>query len=243
MSNPHEDYYRAEVIDVRRLTPNMVRIRFGGEDLRRFSTSGFADERICVFFPLEGERHTPEPVYVDGHLDYSDAPGAPQTRSYTVRGWDAERAELDIDFVVHAGGVAARWAIDARSATGRTQHDRRLVCAAGPNQVAAVAGRHDRPPGARPGHRGAPRGREGARDHRDHRLDDRQTFATAGEVTYEWIHGTGHGLRPSALLGALNAYEMPDGPGYLWLPARRRRRARSASTSGASSAGRPSGSR
>ena len=56
MSKPHEDYYRAEVIEVRRLTPNMVRVRFGGEDLRRFTSSGYADERICVFFPRRGDR-------------------------------------------------------------------------------------------------------------------------------------------------------------------------------------------
>lgn len=218
MSKPHEEYYRAEVVDVRRLTPNMVRVRFGGEDLRRFRSSGFGDERICVFFPLPGQRHTPEPVFVDGQLDYSERPGRPQARSYTVRRWDADNAELEIDFVVHEGGVAAGWATNAGIGDGVG--------------LSATDGWHAPPPGtewqllmadmtALPA-----LGRiveelpAGGRAHVIAEVispDDVQSFETAGEVTYQWIHGTGHGHAPSALLESLKSYEFPEGPGYLWL--------------------------
>jgi NADPH-dependent ferric siderophore reductase len=218
VSNPHEDYYRAEVIDVRRLTPNMVRIRFGGDDLRRFTTSGFADERICVFLPREGQRHTPEPVYVDGHLDYSDARDAPQTRSYTVRRWDAQLAEMEIDFVVHEGGVAARWALDARVGDGvglsttdgwyappaETQWQLLLADMTGLPALGRIVEE-------------LPAGVKAQVIVETIVPDDRQTFESAAEVTYEWIAGTGNGLAPSALLDAVKAYDVPDGPGYLWL--------------------------
>jgi NADPH-dependent ferric siderophore reductase len=206
------------VIGVRRLSPNMVRIRFGGEDLRRFSSSGFGDERIVIFFPLAGQRHTPEPVFVDGQLDYSDSPGRPQTRSYTVRRWIPAQAELEIDFVVHQGGVAAAWAMDA-------QLDDRVG-------LSTTDGWHSPPDGTAwqlllADMTGLPAlGRiveelpTGAKAHaivETIHEDDTQTFETSGDVTYEWVHGTGHGLGPSALLDALKAYEFPAGPGYIWL--------------------------
>jgi NADPH-dependent ferric siderophore reductase len=220
VGKPHEDYYRAEVIDTVRLTPNMVRIRFGGGDVRRFTSSGYADERICVFFPRPGDRHAPHPTYVNGRLDYSDGPGRPPSRSYTVRRWDSRRAEMDIDFVVHDGGVAARWALQAQIGDGvglstadgwygpPTNTAWQLLLA---DMTALPAlGRiiEELPAGARA-----------------HAIvevispDDRQRFQTPGNVTYEWFLGTGHGLGPSALLDAIRAYELPDGPGYIWLAA------------------------
>jgi NADPH-dependent ferric siderophore reductase len=218
VSNPHEDYYRAEVVDARRLTPNMVRIRFGGDDLRRFTTSGFADERICVFFPLEGQRHAPEPAYVDGHLDYSDSPGAPPTRSYTVRRWHAELAEMEIDFVVHDGGVAARWAMDTRvgDGLGLSKTDGWYAPPAGTEWQLLVADMTGLPALGRIVEE-LPAGAKAHVIVETIGPDDRQRFESAAHVTYEWIAGTGNGLRPSALLDAVKAYELPDSPGYLWL--------------------------
>ncbi|GAA3605289.1 siderophore-interacting protein [Microlunatus ginsengisoli] len=220
MSKPHEEYYRAEVVGVRRLTPNMMRIRFGGDDLRRFRTSGFGDERICVFFPRPGDRHTPEPVYVDGRLDYSDGPGRPPSRSYTVRRWDAENAELEIDFVVHEGGVAAGWALSAQlgDGVGLSATDGWYAPPEGTQWQLLLADMTALPALGRiieelPA---------GTRAHAIVEVifpDDAQTFETAGDVTVEWIHGTGHGHAPSALLDALKAYDFPDGPGYIWLAA------------------------
>ena len=47
----YSDYYRADVREVVALTPNMIRIVFGGEDLRRFVSSGDPDERLVVVLP------------------------------------------------------------------------------------------------------------------------------------------------------------------------------------------------
>lgn len=218
MSNPNEEYYHAEVVAVRRLTPNMVRIRFGGEDLRRFTSRGYGDERIVVFFPLPGQQHTPEPEYVDGHLDYSDSPGRPQTRSYTVRRWDPDLAELDIDFVVHEGGVAALWATNARvgDRVGLSATDGWHAPPADTAWQLLLADMTGLPAVGRIVEQ-LPAGMRAHVIVETIAPDDRQTFETAGDVTYEWVHGTGHGLAESALLDAARSYEFPDGPGYLWL--------------------------
>jgi NADPH-dependent ferric siderophore reductase len=220
VSKPHEDYYRAEVIAARRVTPNMVRIRFGGEDLRRFTSSGYPDERICVFFPRPGDRHAPHPVYVDGQLDYSDGPGRPASRSYTVRRWDAQLAEMDIDFVVHDGGVAARWAMQAEvgDGVGLSTADGWYAPPAGTSWQLLLADMTALPALGRIIEELPP----GAQAHAIVEVvspDDRQRFATFADVTYQWSHGTGNGLGPSALLDAIKAYELPEGPGYIWLAA------------------------
>src|SRR3954449_8237178 len=78
---------KAVVEHAERLTPRMIRIVFGGEDLAGFGAGEFTDHYVKLRI---GER----------------------TRTYTVRDWDGER--LTIDFVVHgAEGVAGPWAAAA----------------------------------------------------------------------------------------------------------------------------------
>ena len=78
----------AVVEHVERLTPRMIRIVFGGEDLVGFGAGEFTDHYVKLRI---GER----------------------TRTYTVRDWDGER--LTIDFVVHGDeGVAGPWAAAAQ---------------------------------------------------------------------------------------------------------------------------------
>ncbi len=106
--------YRAEVIAARRLTPGMVRVTLGGEDLSRFTTTGVGDEYLRVFFPHgEDRREVSLPLATaDGGWDWPEGAAKSPLRTYTVR--DIRRngggVELDIDFVVHDGGIAATWA-------------------------------------------------------------------------------------------------------------------------------------
>nr|WP_256985116.1 siderophore-interacting protein [Rhodococcus sp. 06-1059B-a] len=72
------------------VTPSMLRVRLGGADLSGFATTGVPDERLRLIFE-------------DDTL-----------RSYTVRRFDPAGPHLDIDFVVHDGGVAAQWAVRAQ---------------------------------------------------------------------------------------------------------------------------------
>jgi NADPH-dependent ferric siderophore reductase len=87
---------RARVLETRPLTPQMIRVVLGGEGLEGFGAGAFTDHYVKL-------RITP--------------PGAsePRTRTYTVRGWDAERGRLAIDFVHHGdSGVAGPWAAAAQ---------------------------------------------------------------------------------------------------------------------------------
>jgi NADPH-dependent ferric siderophore reductase len=213
----YSDYFRADVRDVVALTPNMIRIVFGGEDLRRFVSSGDPDERLVVVLPRAGEREAPVPIRQDdGTLDYP-AEDEPEMRSYTVRRVDAATGELVIDFVRHEGGVAATWAIQARvgdvvylsPASGwyrppadttwqLLMADMTALPALGrileelPAQQRAVVLAEVTEP------------------------SDSQRIETSADTTVSWLPGSGNGHAPSRLLQALQEIELPEGPGYLW---------------------------
>src|SRR3954465_15934344 len=84
---------RVQVLEKRTLTPQMVRVVFGGDELHDFGAGAFQDHYVKLGLTPPGESE-------------------PRTRTYTVRDGDGER--LTIDFVVHgAEGVAGPWAAAA----------------------------------------------------------------------------------------------------------------------------------
>jgi NADPH-dependent ferric siderophore reductase len=76
-----------------RVTPDMLRITFTGDDLRDF-TSLAPDDHIKLF--IAGEN------------------GAVERRDYTPRRFDSAAGTLDIDFALHDAGPATRWALAAK---------------------------------------------------------------------------------------------------------------------------------
>lgn len=110
--------YVARVAAVRRLSPSFVRVTFTGPELEHFSTAG-GDQRIKVLLP-----------HADGSFsDIGQGEGAGNWydrwraldhqqrnpfRTYTVRRILPERAEVEVDFVVHHdAGPAGGWAEQA----------------------------------------------------------------------------------------------------------------------------------
>ncbi|ALJ21543.1 siderophore-interacting protein [Microbacterium sp. No. 7] len=82
------------------LTPDYVRVRLEGADLRGFDSPG-SDDHIRIFFP------DAPPASVE------ELRAAP-SREYTPLAWDAEDGWLDLEFAVHgADGVAAPWGATA----------------------------------------------------------------------------------------------------------------------------------
>src|ERR1700735_2926581 len=78
------------VIEASWLTPSMVRVVVGGDDLEGFGVGAVPDHYVKCRF-------------------------ADKMRSYTVRAWDPERRLLTLDFVVHGDrGIAGRWAAQAQ---------------------------------------------------------------------------------------------------------------------------------
>lgn len=114
----------AVVVRRERVTPHMVRVTLGGDDLRRFEYRGFDQWfRLAVPVPHTHPRfdNLPDSFGVAGYLRFLTLPRntRPVIRNYTVRGFRAEAAagpELDIDFVVHGtDGIAAPWAVAAET--------------------------------------------------------------------------------------------------------------------------------
>jgi NADPH-dependent ferric siderophore reductase len=87
---------RVRVLETRTLTPPMIRVVVGGEELAGFGAGAFTDHYVKLRITPRGEDET-------------------RTRTYTVRDWDAEQGRLTIDFVHHGDhGVAGPWAASAR---------------------------------------------------------------------------------------------------------------------------------
>ena len=105
------------LLQVRRsaqITPRMVRVTLGGDELAGFGGDG-PDRRIRMFFPVPGQDRPAVPRAMSGGPVWPAGAARPAIRTYTVRRFDAAVGELDVDFVLHEGhGPAAAWARDAR---------------------------------------------------------------------------------------------------------------------------------
>lgn len=212
-----DGYYQAEVVEARRVTPNMVRVRFGGPELAAWVSSGDPDERLTLAFPGPGRRIPPRPRIAGGAWHFDDSP-EPEQRSYTVRRTGA--GTLDVDFVVHEGGVASTWAMSAA-----------------PGDVVGLSqagGWYRRPPGATSVYligdaTALPAlGRIAEELHAEvhaHAIvevataDDVQELPSAATLTTTWLTGSGMGLAPSRLPGAVRSLELPDDGVYVWAAA------------------------
>jgi NADPH-dependent ferric siderophore reductase len=100
---------RATVRRRTELSPHLLRITVGGDDLSRFRWPGPAGH-LKLMLPLPGaaEVALPEPDE-DGTVAFSRE-SMPLMRTYTARRFDAATGELDIDLVLHGVGPASDWA-------------------------------------------------------------------------------------------------------------------------------------
>ncbi|MGK5078127.1 siderophore-interacting protein [Janthinobacterium sp. HLX7-2] len=102
------------VVRTEQLTAHMRRVTLAGGDLEGF-VSPAHDDHVKLFFPAPGEQAPMLPVLGNGPNAIEYAEGArPIARNYTPRRYDAERRELEIDFVLHGDGPAATWAAQAK---------------------------------------------------------------------------------------------------------------------------------
>ena len=100
---------RLEVLRVVDITPRMRRVTLGGPELAGFISLG-SDDHIKLLFPQNAAEQAAleSPTFnIKG-----DGP-QPAMRDYTPRRYDAQRGELDIDFVLHGDGPASTWAAQA----------------------------------------------------------------------------------------------------------------------------------
>lgn len=102
------------VLRTARITPRMVRVTLGGEELVGYPEFA-ADQRIKLFLPSVGQPRPAMPRPTSGGPTWPPGQPRPVVRTYTVRRHDPASGELDVDFVLHgAHGPAAEWAAGAR---------------------------------------------------------------------------------------------------------------------------------
>ncbi|OLT17434.1 NADPH-dependent ferric siderophore reductase [Actinomadura sp. CNU-125] len=115
------------------VAPRMLRLTVGGPGLDGMHTYQ-ADDHVKIVFPEpDGTRR--DPVHNEETLELDWPRPLPPTRTYTIRRYDAAAREMDLDFVLHEGGLASAWATGA--AIGED------VVIAGPPGAKAFPQHHD----------------------------------------------------------------------------------------------------
>jgi len=113
-----------EVIRKKQLSPNMLRVTFGGVAMTGFPTDA-ASANIKLLLPHAEQSHA-------SYLEALNGTGPkPIKRTYTVAHFNADTNELDIDFALHThAGPATAFALNAKAGD--------VVGIAGPSQPKLV---------------------------------------------------------------------------------------------------------
>ncbi|NTA40270.1 siderophore-interacting protein [Agrobacterium salinitolerans] len=197
----HHDLNRRKmtVATVNDITPNMRRIVLSGDDLADF-VSLAPDDHIKVVVP--------------------DRDGVEQRRDYTPRRYDRQARSLVIDFALHEGGPATRWAINANP--GATLE---IIGPRGSAVVSTVVkrwlliGDETALPAI---------GRRIEESDRRSEIDvvaavagaqEEQLFETAAALKVRWIHrSTSEATNPSPLISALRHIDI-EPQTFIWIAA------------------------
>ena len=216
MSDRTIDFMRAEVRAVRRLAPHLIRVIFGGAELDRFVATGHPDQRIHIALPAPGAEPL-APTVVDGRADYTRAGESPPLRNYTVRAWDERTHELTVDFADHGNGPAVEWARaatpgDALYLNADIGWYRPPADTAWQLLVADLAGL----PALAHIVEELPATTRATVIVELPEQADLPVWRTAARLDVRVLAGTGNGLAPSALAGAVRAIDEPEEPAYVW---------------------------
>ncbi|MGW0545875.1 siderophore-interacting protein [Streptomyces altiplanensis] len=226
-------FFGLTVVRTRRLSPSLVRVTFGGEDLRAFASGG-RDQSLSLFLPHPGQ---PEPVLPpetdpDWFGSYRALPDDVRAvmRSYTVReqrrAADGARAdEVDIDFALHEdGGPACRWAGQAGAGDrvvvlGPAVEDNTAVRFRPPEDTDWVLIWADETalPAAAAALEWLPAGTRAKVWIEVQHTDDRLELTTAADADITWLVRDENA--PSALdaVRAVPEAGLPDGTPYAWI--------------------------
>jgi NADPH-dependent ferric siderophore reductase len=105
--------YAATVRRARSLTPRMRRVTLGGQGLTGFTSRGLPDERVKLLLPQAGQERPVLPEINEDGYHYPPGARRPISRTFTVRRFDPEGLELEIDIARHDGSAAV-WSVRAR---------------------------------------------------------------------------------------------------------------------------------
>lgn len=210
-------FHEAKVLSRRQLTPGMLRLTFGGAGLGELTSTGIGDEYLRLFFPnpQTGRLHLPH--IEDGRWSYPDG-GQEMIKcsTYTVRRFAP--GQVDIDFVVHEGGLASEWAQRARPGDIITVNNPRGLYTPPADFVwqLLVADATGLPALSRileqtPAHVKSRVFIEVAEP--EHELE---LPAHAG-ATVTWLPRSGNGVAASRMEHVVRVVPLPPTPGYVWV--------------------------
>ncbi len=202
----------ARVEETHRISPHMIRVVVGGEDLAGFGAGEYTDHYVKLQIPPPGAPYS-APFDAEDVKARLPREQWPRTRTYTVQDWDGERTLLTIDFVHHGDtGVAGPWAAAARPGDGLQlsgpggaytpdpEADWHLM-AGDESVLPAISASLQRVPAGRPVHVLAEV--DGP--------DDEVALASPGDLRVTWLHRRGRPGDGDALLDAVRALEFPAG--------------------------------
>ncbi|MCO1655421.1 siderophore-interacting protein [Pseudonocardia humida] len=211
----------ARVLRTTPVAPHMTRITFGGPELTRFVGVG-RDQVVRMFFPRPGQREPVIPDSGDWWETYQAIPEdhRPALRNYTVRRFDADALELDVDFVLHGDeGPASAWALraapgdvvgvchDAASAEPPADTDWLLLVADETGLPALSVILEELPAG----HRALVYVEVGG-------PEDEIALATGPHVDLVWLHRQGVTAgRSDIVVRTLRQARLPEGQVYAWV--------------------------
>ena len=215
------DHYDLHVTAVRRLSPHMARVTFGGDRLTDFVDDG-PDQRLKLFLPAPGRARPDVPRGDDWYQTWRsmDPDTRPVMRTYTVRESRPHAGELDIDFVLHGdSGPASAWAGRARPGDrvavfgAYAEHDPapdadwRLIIG-DETALPAIAAIID----------GLPAGTPARVFAEVHDIGERRHLTFAPEVDVTWVSRAGAPAgETTVLLDAVRGADLPDGTPYAWV--------------------------
>jgi NADPH-dependent ferric siderophore reductase len=209
-TRPKRRTRHATVTSVKPLTPHMVRVVVGGDDLDGLAVGEFTDHYVKVQLPPPGADYA-APFDAEAIKERLPRAQWPRVRSYTVRDWDPHRRLLTLDFVVHGDrGVAGPWAAAARPGDVLQLTGPGGAYAPDPGAgwhlmvgdlavLPAIGASLERIP-------------EGVPVHVVVELDDdadRQELSSPGELSVTWLRSDG---TDAVLLEAVRALAFPAGP-------------------------------
>ncbi len=207
-----------EVRRVSRITPRMVRITFGGEQMAGFESKGPA-EHIRVYMPDGETGDLLLPVMGPDGNAFPEDRQRPASRAYTPRRWDPETGELDIDIALHDEGPGPVWATGVKEGdiavisgrSGGTYYpemdaDWYLI---GGDEAAlpAIGTLLEALPSSMRAHVLA----------EVPNADEEQELESAAALQIWWLHRKAGEIPGRALAAAMREAELPEGRGCVWV--------------------------
>lgn len=207
-----------DVVATTLVTPHLVRVMLGGEQLAGFTSLGF-DDHVKVFIPPEGEAFDSLPVLGPGGPVFKAGAPTPALRDYTPHHFDPVASMLQLDFALHDAGPATAWAL-------RAQKSDKLIIG-GPRGSFVVGTGFDwhllmgdatALPAIRRRLAELPEGSHAVVFAEMGGPEDKEPFTSRANVEIHWLYRTCQDDRSATcLLQAATAASFPDGDYYAWI--------------------------